>query len=66
MLLLSTFEAERISAKTVDNLGCVHDSLCRIVTFFGKWAPLDSLIVVCERLAVPSHVLFIDCRIILE
>ena len=58
MLLLSTFETEGIAAKAVDYLRWIDDSLCRVITLLSEWTPFNQLIIICKRLAVPSHILF--------
>ena len=58
MLLLSTFETEGIATKAVDYLRWIDDSLCRVITLLSEWTPFNQLIIICKRLAVPSHILF--------
>ena len=59
VLLLSTFETEGITAKAVDNPRWINNSLGRIITLLREWTPFNQFIIICKRLAVPSHILFV-------
>ena len=58
MLLLPTFKAEGIAAKAVDYLRSIDDSLGRVIALLSEWTPFNQFIIICKRLAVPSHILF--------
>ena len=60
VLFLAAPKAERITANAVNNsvvVSIIH-SLSSVVTNFAVRTPFHRLVVVGERLAVPSHVLF--------
>lgn len=59
VLLLPTFETEGITAKAVDYLRWINNSLSRIITLLGERTPFNQFIIICKRLAVPSHILFV-------
>lgn len=58
MLFLATFEAKTISALAIYNMLRVvfRDPLRCVVTLLRVGTPLDILVIICKRLAVPSEV----------
>ena len=60
VLFLAAPKAERVAADAVNNavvVSIIHP-LSGVVAHFAVRTPFHRLVIVCERLAVPSHVLF--------
>jgi len=60
VLFLAAPKAERVAADAVNNavvVSVIHP-LSGVVAHFAVRTPFHRLVIVCERLAVPSHVLF--------